>query len=56
MKLKTSSPMLATPDQFLTHVEAQAYILTVNPRCSFGEAVLGQRESAGPCFLPWRPA
>ena len=40
----------------LTLFRAEAYVAPVNPRCSFGEAVLGQRESAGPCFYPGRCA
>jgi len=46
----------ARPGQFLTHAKAQAYVFPVNPRCSFGEAVLGQRASAGPCFFQGRRA
>jgi hypothetical protein len=44
------------PNWSLTRVDAQAYVPPVNPRCSFGEAVLGQRESAGPCFYAGRCA
>lgn len=56
MNLRTSSPALAILEQSLTWIELQAYVLLVNPRCSFGEAVLGQCESAGPCFLAGRCA
>ena len=34
----------------LTGVHARTYAPSLNPRCSFGEPVLGQRESAGPCI------
>ena len=40
----------------LTSTVLPVYLLRVNPRCSFGEAVLGQCESAGPCLLAGRCA
>ncbi len=39
----------------LTLLETSAYTNRANPRCSFGEAVLGQCESAGPCFFGREP-
>ncbi len=58
LKHQFTKRSFAWPPNFrlLTRAAPQAYVPRVNPRCSFGEAVLGQRESAGPCFCTGRPA